>query len=311
MNITRRERMKSLWNRLAVLSLVLVLVLLASSVPASAQIKLTGQTVKALSIERVLQLNNVLSTITPSAPPSVLAALAGGALEIREIITLNPISGATTSVVFRVPTGTPFPTPGVVDTLDPPPLGSNIATFILVPDKVYVTKSSVTFSGTILVSSPTPFGDYTGAPATLAFGLTNDTPPKITNVVELISGAVVTWSASGTGTVTLSTPATSPTGGTVTVAVTPANQTILTTLGHIDSKATDSADPNATFNYKWVLTSPAGGGANIFTPQAASTDVQLVAGFNTYTFTVTATNTKTGASGTGTATIQCACAERR
>src|SRR5260370_14318839 len=101
----------------------------------------------------------------------------------------------------------------------------------------------------MLGSTPTPFGDPTGSPATLAFGLTNDSPPKITNVVELISGAVVTWSASGTGTVTLSTPATSPTGGTVTVVVTPSNQTILTTLAHIDSKATDSAYPNATFSH--------------------------------------------------------------
>src|SRR6266404_9832552 len=303
MNITRRERMKSLWNRVAVLSLVLVLALLASSVTASAQPPLvTGQTVKALSIERVLQLNNVHYTVPIAGSPSVLAAIAAGALEIREIISFNPISGSPTSVVFLVPTGTPFPTPAAVDTLDPPPLGTNLETFTLVPDKTYVTKNSVTFSGTILVSTDTPFGNYTGAPATISFGLTNDTPPKITNVVDLISGVVVAWSASGTGSVTLSSPATSPTGGTVTVAVTPANQTILTTLAHIDSKATDSADPAATFSYQWVLSSPPGGGATIFTPNAPSTDIQLIDGFNTYTFTVTAKNTKTGATGTGTAT---------
>src|SRR5260370_21197945 len=104
MNIRRRERRKSLWNRLAVMSLVLVLVLLASSIPASAQIGLTGQTVKAMSIERVLQLNNILSTLTPSAPPSILAALAGGALEIREILTFNPISAAVSSLIFLLPT---------------------------------------------------------------------------------------------------------------------------------------------------------------------------------------------------------------
>ena len=304
--------MKSLRNRLAVLSLVLVLVLLASSVPASAQPPLvTGQTVKALKIERVLQLNNILYTVPIAAPPSVLAALAAGALEVREIITLNPISGATTSVVFLVPTGTPFPTPAAVNFLDPPPLGTNVATFTLVPDKVYVTKNSVTFSGTILVSTDTPFGNYTGSPATLAFGLSNDTPPKINNVVEVISGAVVAWSASGTGSVTLSAPTPVITGGTVSVVVTPANQTVITTLAHIDSKATDSADPAATFSYQWKLTGPPGGGATIFTPASANTDVQLITGFNSYTFQVTATNTKTGASGSATATIQCLCAERR
>ena len=304
--------MKSLRNRLVVLSLVLVLALLASSVPASAQPPaVTGQTVKALKIERVLQLNNLLYTVPIAASPSVLAALAAGALEIREIITLNPISGATTSLIFLVPTGTPFPTPGGVDVLDPPPLGSNVATFTLVPDKTYVTKNSVTFSGTILVSNDTPLGNYTGLPATLAFGLTNDTPPKITNVTELISGVVVGWSASGTGSVTLSAPTPVITGGTVTVVVTPPNQTILITLAHIDSKATDSADPGATFSYQWKLTSPPGGGATIFSPNTASTDIQVIDGFNSYTFQVTATNTKTGASGSATATVQCVCAERR
>ena len=119
--------MKSLRNRLAVLSLVLVLVLLASSVTASAQPPLvTGQSVKAMSIERVLQLNNIHYTVPISADPSVLGALAAGALEVREILTLNPISRAVTSVVFLVPTGTPFPTPSAVDFLDPPPLGTNI-----------------------------------------------------------------------------------------------------------------------------------------------------------------------------------------
>jgi len=215
MNITRRERMKSLWNRLAVVSLVLVLALLASSVAANAQVAVTGQTVKAMSIERVIQLANIHYTVALSASPSVLAALAAGALEIREILTFNPnaAGGAVTSVIFLVPTGTPFPTPASVNTLDPPPVGTNVETFILVPDKTYVTKNSVTFSGTILVSTPTPFGDYTGLPATIAFGLTNDTPPKITNVVDLVSGVAVAWSASGTGSVTLSTLPVPPTPG--------------------------------------------------------------------------------------------------
>ena len=301
--------MKSLRSRLAVLSLVLVLALLVSSVPASAQPPLvTGQTVKTLSIERVLSLNNILTTITPTAPPSVLAALAAGALEIREIITLNPNSGATTSVIFLVPTGTPFPTPAVVDTLDPPPLGTNVATFTLVPDKVSVTKFSVTFSGIILTSTVTPYGDYTGSPATLAFGLTNDTPPKITNVTELISGAVVAWSASGTGAVTLSQPAGAPNpSGNITVALFPANQQTTFPEARITAVATDANNPGAAFSYSWKVNAPPS--ATIVNPSLATIDVQLGAGFNVYSFTVTATNKATGASGTATATVTCVCAD--
>jgi hypothetical protein len=301
--------MKSLRNRITVLSLV-VLALLASSVAANAQIALTGQTVKALSIERVLSLSNVLSSFTPTASPAVLAGLAAGALEIREIITFNPnaAGGAVTSVIFIVPTGTPFPTPASVDTLDGPPAGSNIATFILVPDKTYVTKNSVMFVGQILVSSVTPFGDYTGAPAVLSFGLSNDTPAKITNIVELISGSVVTYSASGTGTVTLSAPPAPPgPGGSLTVAVTPSSQQVTSPLAHLSAVGTDPNDSAATFSYVWTVNAPPT--ANIVSPNAASTDVQLGAGFNTYIFTVKATNTKTGQSATGTATVTCVCAD--
>ncbi len=301
--------MKSLRNRIAVLALVVV-ALLASSVAANAQIALTGQTVKALSIERVLSLSNVLSTFTPTASPAVLAGLAAGALEIREIITFNPnaAGGAVTSVIFIVPTGTPFPTPAVVNTLDGPPVGSNIATFILVPDKTYVTKNSVMFVGQILVSSVTPFGDYTGAPAVLSFGLSSDTPPKITNIVELISGSVVTYSASGTGTVTLSSPPAPPApGGSLTVAVTPSSQQVTSPLARLSAVGTDPNDSAATFSYVWTVNAPPT--ANIVSPNAASTEVQLGAGFNTYIFTVKATNTKTGQSATGTATVTCVCAD--
>ena len=300
--------MKSLWNRLAVLSLVLVLVLLASSAPASAQVSITGQTVTAMSIERVLQLNNIHYTVPINANPSVLAALAAGALEVREIITFNPIPKDVTSVVFLVPTGTPFPTPSVVDVLDGPPAGSNVATFTLHPDTTYVTKHSVMFSGVIYTSNVTPFGDYTGAPAVISFGFTNDTPPQINNVVDLISGAVVDWSASGTGTFTLSQPAGPPNpSGIITVALSPANQQVTSPEARITAVASDPNNGSAAFSYSWKVNGPPS--ATIVNPNVASIDVQLGAGFNVYSFTVTATNKATGATGTATATVQCACSD--
>ena len=300
--------MKSLSNKLAVLSLVLVLALLASSVAANAQIVVTNQKVLALKIERVLQLNNVLTTITPVAAPNILAALAGGALEIREMISLNPIANSVTASVFLVPTGTPFPTPSTLDTFDPAPLGTNVATFILAPDRTYVTKNSVMFSGIIYTSSPTPYGDYTGAPGVISFGLTNDSPPKFTNVVDLISGAVVTWSASATGTITLSQPPVPPVGGGgITVAITPANQQVTSPLAHLTAVATDPNNAGATFTYFWTVNAPPS--ATIINPFLAAIDVQLGAGFNTYTFTVKATNTATGQSGTATTTVSCVCAD--
>src|ERR1700732_4413330 len=92
--------MKLLRNFGGALSLALVV----SCVPLGAQ------TVTAYSAERTLSLTNVLTTVTPTAPASLLAALAAGAIEIREQTNYNPQSNVLTSTVFVVPTGSPNPT---------------------------------------------------------------------------------------------------------------------------------------------------------------------------------------------------------
>src|SRR5260370_21480229 len=67
--------------------------------------------VTALNIERAVPLANVLTTITPNANPATLAAIAGGALEIREQLVYNPGAGIITSTVFLVATASPLPSP--------------------------------------------------------------------------------------------------------------------------------------------------------------------------------------------------------
>src|ERR1041385_7427646 len=83
----RGDNMRLLQKLGGALSLALILGLAVSSVPAAAQ---TGSTLTALSIERSLSLNNVLSTLTPTLPANLLASIAGGALDVREQTSYNP-----------------------------------------------------------------------------------------------------------------------------------------------------------------------------------------------------------------------------
>src|SRR5260370_11191838 len=96
--------MKLLRNLGGMLSVALLLGLLVFSAPAGAQ------SLTALSLERTLTLNNILTTVTPTIPASVAAALASGATEAREQAIFNPQTDTLTSNLFLVPSRSPVPT---------------------------------------------------------------------------------------------------------------------------------------------------------------------------------------------------------
>ena len=117
------------------LSLAVLLGLLVSSVPAGAQ------TLTQLNFERSLALNNVLTTITPQGlSTAALAAIAAGALDIREQINYNSATSSLTSTTFVVPTGAPNPTP-----LGQLPTSSFVAQVTMLVDRIYITGSAVQF----------------------------------------------------------------------------------------------------------------------------------------------------------------------
>src|SRR5258708_12860449 len=96
--------MKLLRNLGGALSVALLVGLVVSSVPLGAQ------TVTAYTAERALSLSNILTTVTPMASASLLAAIAAGAVEFREQSSLNTPNGTLTSTFFAVPTESPNPT---------------------------------------------------------------------------------------------------------------------------------------------------------------------------------------------------------
>jgi len=291
--------MKLLRSLGGALSIALILGLLAVAVPAGAQ------TLTALTMERVLTLSGLQTTLTSNLSPSTLASIASGALEIHEQTNYNPQANSLTSTFFLEPAGT---TPPV--NLGTVPGSSILAIVAMTPDKTYVTSSAVQFVGLISQDNAPVVGtkSYQGAPATFSFGFTTDTPPKIHDVVDSVAGTGVIYTASATGTFTITQPTTpgGPTGGTgITIIVngsTGTTPSFQTTVNQVILNASASTSTNAgALTYAWA---PAAGSPSmgITGGSTATASIQLASGRQTYTVTLIVTDA-TGATATATITI--------
>jgi hypothetical protein len=298
------ENMKLLRSLGGALSIALILGVLAVAVPAGAQ------TLTSLTMERVLVLSSVHSSLTSNLPASVLGSIAAGTLEVHEQTNYNPQASTLTSTFFLMPAGSTLPT-----NIGTVPASNVLAIVALTVDKTYVTSTAVQFAGTISQSNTPLFGtaSYQGAPATLSFGYTKDTPPKIHDVIETVAGTAVAYTAAATGTLNITQPPTTGGGGGGTgvsiVIVGPSGtnttNTFQTTVNQVNLDASGSSSSNAgALTYTWSI--PAGSpSAGISFPggNTAKPFVQLTSGLQTYTINLTVTDA-TGATATSTITIQ-------
>lgn len=300
------------WNGLGATLAIIALSLAAGAQTTTPPATCTAAptSVTAFSVERVVSLTNVLTTLTPTAPASVLAAIAGGALEIHEQLNYNPQLGTITSTVFLVAAGSPIPTPQ-----------SGITT-IAETAQIQITQiltscsptPSILFVGRVTNSSSAAtsvFGvNLNGAPAAVSVGYTTDNPAVINNVAVIIAGSVVEYSVAATGTLTVPPPPTTPgtgggTGPTIVVkfsngAVALPNTTIQAPLSPFLLDASSSTGTGA-LTYAWSAASG--------TPVAfVSTDTpgKILVQFpgpGGYTINLKVTDS-TGASATFTITLQ-------
>ncbi len=243
-----------------------------------------------LSIERTLTLSNLLTTITPNVPANILASIAGGAQVIRTRLIYNSQTNTVTDTTFLVAAGSAIPTPLAVDVT-----GSTIQSYVLNVSQIFTScqpTPSVLIVGTV-GSSNGPFGNFQGAPAAISIGYTTDTPAKINNVVEVVAGAVVAYSADAQGTLTFpAAPVTPPgtTGGAPVIVLSPVFPTqgvFQAYLNPFQINASASTDPNnLPLTYLYSSDKPVNflPGPNVPNPQIT------FGGRGDYTITLTVTN---------------------
>lgn len=298
--------MKKFRNNIAFLALALGLAA-GSSVPllaqgssgtttttttTSATCTTAPTSISALSIERVLTLSDLLTTLTPTVSPAILGAITGGAEEVRTRLIYNPSANTLTETTFLVAAGSPLPTPLSTDVT-----GSTIQSYVMNVSQVYSSCSptpSVLLVGTISSAGASPYANFTGAPAAVSLGYTTDTPPLINNVVEVIAGSVVAWSAAAQGTlsfpaVTVTPPGT--TNGNPTIVLNPlppASGAFQVFQDPFYISASGSTDPNnLPLTFTWSSNIPVN-----FVPSntVANPSIYFVSGSGDYMITVTVTN---------------------
>ena len=284
-------------NRILTVPLSLTVAVLAVGTSSSTQ----GQTLTALTLERTLQLNNVLTTRTPAdMSTTTVAALSAGALEMREQLNYNPALNTLTSTLFVVPASAPNPT-----NLNQLPFGSFVGSSTMSIDKIYIASTpynSVEFMGTVSHSTDSPYGNYMGAFETFSFGFTSDRPPAIRDVIETYSGAVVIYTPSSTGNFTIVRPAVLNGGTNLSINInglTTNTPAFTTAINQITLDASGSTPANATFT--WSVVS---GSAAISFPDGKTSvaNVQLASGKMTYVLKLTVMDSK-GATSIATVTI--------
>ncbi|HYL37977.1 MAG TPA: hypothetical protein VEV17_18825 [Bryobacteraceae bacterium] len=208
-------------------------------------------TISALTnFERTLTLNStLLSTITPNITADTLAALTGGALELREQLNYNPANNVLTSFFFVVAPGSPVPT-----NLAQIPFTSILATSALGICQIVVVNKpapSAMFFGAIGNSSPSFFGPFTGEPAVFSFGFTYDSPPVVSNVTEVVAGTLAAYSATAAGSFTVFPlpGGTTPGTGAITISITgPGGASTANSFTSIQTFATLDASASASSN---------------------------------------------------------------
>lgn len=248
----------------------------------------TPPVLQSFNVENVVAANQVFSTLTPTLPPAIAAAVAAGTLEIRQFATFDTTNQLLTLNNFTVQKGAPLPTP--TGTIPP---GSIFSIAAIKVDKVYTSctpSASVMFVGVVATNTPASvFGNLTGAPAEVSIGLTADNPPKITNVVTVAAGIAVQYAAAGGGTVTFTSGSVTPpgSGSGPTIVVAPASPTSYPIVT-LDASGTTSTNTPLTFLWSVVSGSAYIGGD----PTASKVTGYMQGGTGVYTFRITVTDSK-------------------
>src|SRR5438045_4002914 len=226
---------------------------------------ITPPVLVSFSAERVLDPAQLLSALPPIFPAALATAVQNKAVEIHEAIAFSNQNQVLTLNLFRAQTGAPLPTP--LNSLAP---GAILSILAMKVDRIYTSctpGTSLMFAGTIATNTPPGlYGNLSGAPAAVSVGLTNDSSPKIPNVVVLVAGTSVAFSAAGAGTITFAaspmvTPFESNEKPSIVLDVLQ-----LTSLPYVTLDASASTGNNLPLTFEWSVVA---GAADIGNAKAA------------------------------------------
>lgn len=253
--------------------------------------------IKALNLERNLNVSSGLfTTLTPNIPANVLAAIASGALEVREQTNYDVQNNVVNVQAFTTQPGSPSPTPS--NTIQ---TGNVLWGFRIQVENTYFSCQpvpSVLVVGRILSNYPnTPFGNANNALVAIGFGYTTDNPPKVNNVTMLVPGVAGLYTPAAVGTLTFPTSTVNPPGTTDNnpVIVFRPGQTQATASKQIFLDASQSKDPNnlqLTYAWRQVNTNLPASISN----GSTATPLVTFGPKGDYTFEVTVTNSQGGKS---------------
>ena len=277
-----------------------------TSMTAYGQTSVTGTaapSLKSLTLESVVPIENVNSTIAPNIPASLLSALTGGTMELRQQLNYNAAAKTLMVIGISEPAGSPLPTPSAATGV------TTLWTYTVNVDRVEMTAkpgNAVVFLGSVASgSSSTPFGDISGALVSVSAGYLAPTgTSSSTTFVGIstgIAGSASLFSRQGSGTVVLGS---SPTGGVPMAVAGPKNFISGTPQFQLDG--THSTDPSGgTVTYHWTFVPFFGTTANLLGADTASPTVTVPSYADAegdYTFQLMVSNSA-GLSATDTVTV--------
>ncbi|HLJ46077.1 MAG TPA: hypothetical protein VKU01_08720 [Bryobacteraceae bacterium] len=153
------------------------------------------------TLELLIPLNGINSLTPPNVPDTVLAAIAGGTLEVHQQYSYDSAHRLLSQVSFVLPANSPIPTPS----LDGITLNDRFAIQVTSVNVTNSPKPAVILAGTVTsMDVPTPFGSNLGAGYSLAFayqggGDTTQYGP----IMESTTGMYSIFAPSGIGSLSL------------------------------------------------------------------------------------------------------------
>jgi hypothetical protein len=269
----------------------------AAAIFCTAAFAQTTSAIQTLSHELTLPFERIGFAGTPSIPANVLAAITGGALEVRQSIERRP-DGTYRVRHFLVARDAPNPTPadaqGITVIGDLIVRADNVVRWPSVSATPPGSNGALALVGTVVEELATsPFGSARNRPVIYSFGYempgadATTTRTTFTNTTFVIPGLITTYIPTGAGTLTLSgtTPGgggEEPTGPVIGIA------DRITTLQpelELNAMATDAGGGALTYSWRVVR-----GSANILNPTSDRPRVQIPRVFGEHTLEVTVTN---------------------